>query len=76
VQLRREGDEEDLRYHSIDCGAESMTLGIQTVAYFAGMQCDILSLEAKPHPLMIQVSPYCSIKYSDPLLNVSITRSQ
>jgi hypothetical protein len=29
VQLRREGDEEDLSYHSIDYGAESTTLEIQ-----------------------------------------------
>jgi hypothetical protein len=29
VQLHREGDEEDLRYHNTDYGAESMTLEIQ-----------------------------------------------
>jgi hypothetical protein len=29
MQLRCEGDEEDLRYHSTDCGAESTTVEIQ-----------------------------------------------
>jgi hypothetical protein len=74
VQLRREGDEEDPRCRSTDCGAESMTLEIQRVVNLAGMQSDILSLDAEPHPLMVRVNPHCSIKHSDLLLNISATR--
>jgi hypothetical protein len=40
------------------------------------MKCNILSLKAEPHPLVIRVDPYRSIENSDPLLNISATGSQ
>jgi hypothetical protein len=75
VQLHHEGDEEDPRCRSTNYGAESMTLEIQRAANLASMQSDILSPEAESHPLMIRVNPHCSIKHSDPLLDISPTRS-
>jgi hypothetical protein len=42
----------------------------------AGMKCNILSLKAEPHPLVIRVDPYKSIEKSDPFLNISATGSQ
>jgi hypothetical protein len=40
------------------------------------MNSDILSLKAEPHPLVIRVDPYRSIKNSDPFLNISAVDSQ
>jgi hypothetical protein len=36
---------------------------------------DVLALEAKPHPLMVGVNLDSSIENSDPLLNVTTTKS-
>jgi hypothetical protein len=46
------------------------------LANLAGMNSDILSLKAEPHPLVIRVDPYRSIKNSDPFLNISAVDSQ
>jgi hypothetical protein len=40
------------------------------------MQSDILTLKLKHHPLMVWVDPNCGIENSDPLLNISATKSQ
>jgi hypothetical protein len=40
------------------------------------MKCNILSLKAESHPLVIRVDPYRSIENSDPFLNISDTASQ
>jgi hypothetical protein len=46
------------------------------LANLAGMKCNILSLKAEPHPLVIRVDPYRSIENSDPFLNISAASSQ
>jgi hypothetical protein len=40
------------------------------------MNSEILSLKAEPHPLVIRVDPYRSIKNSDPFLNIFVADSQ
>ena len=42
----------------------------------ASMKCNILSLKAEPHPLVIMVDPDRSIENLDPLLNISAAGSQ
>lgn len=42
----------------------------------SSMYNNILSLKAKPHPLVVGVNPDSSIKYSDPLLNIETTKIQ
>jgi hypothetical protein len=46
------------------------------LANLAGMNGNILSLKAEPHPLVIRVYPYWSIENSDPFLNISAAGSQ
>jgi hypothetical protein len=46
------------------------------LANLAGMNSDILSLKAKPHPLVIVVDPNGSIEHSNPLLNISAAGGQ
>jgi hypothetical protein len=46
------------------------------VANLAGMNCNILSLKAESHPLVIRVDPYRSIENSDPFLNIPAAGSQ
>jgi hypothetical protein len=46
------------------------------LANLASMKCNILSLKAEPHPLVIGVDPYWRIEHSDPLFNISAAGSQ
>jgi hypothetical protein len=41
-----------------------------------GSNCDILSLKAEPHPVMIRVNPNRGVEDSDPLLNIPAADSQ
>jgi hypothetical protein len=46
------------------------------LSYLSSVNSNILVLEAKPHPLMVEVYPDLSIKHSDPLLNVATTKRE
>jgi hypothetical protein len=46
------------------------------LANLAGMNSNILSLKAEPHPLVIGVDPYWSMEHSNPLLSISAAGSQ
>jgi hypothetical protein len=75
-QLRREGDEEDQRYHTQAVKASRRLGESKQLANLASIKSNILSLKAERHPLVIGVDPYRNIENLDPLLNIFVAGSQ